>query len=148
MVVGLGGCAGLSDAPPIVGEPCVTADEADPLFSGFSLNEVNLETRGSCGERAVCLGYQFQGRASCPEGQADATSGACLTLAGDPVVVAVAPQLESRPAELAVVCSCRCDGPQPNVEYCECPSGMRCEQLVAPGAFRETEDLSGSYCVY
>lgn len=144
----LAGCAHDGEAPAIVGEPCIPADEAYPQFSGFTLGEVNLETRGSCGADAACLVHRFQGRATCPEGQS-AGGGNCVTPDGMPIVVPVERQLESRPPELAVVCSCRCDGPDPRAEYCACPSDMRCEPLIASRPLSyEPDEYGGSYCVY
>jgi hypothetical protein len=51
-----------------------------------------------------------------------------------------------RKADDAVYCSCRCDGPDDNARYCECPSGYSCVELV-----EELElgggQLAGSYCI-
>jgi hypothetical protein len=51
-----------------------------------------------------------------------------------------------RPAERSVYCSCRCDGPDPDGRYCECPSGFVCERLV-PEVTELNRELSGSYCI-
>jgi hypothetical protein len=140
----LGACSGVAgEIVPDVGEPCVVADESEPTFSGFSRREVNIEDGGSCGSKGACLVHDFQGRATCPSGQAE--EGVCSTTDGEPVVVPVAPQLPDRPAEQAMVCSCRCDGPDRNANYCSCPSGMRCIELIQGQA---TDDYAGSYCVY
>jgi len=127
--------------PARVGEPCITEDERSPDYSGASVGEVNLDASGaSCGPGLVCLGNHFQGRVTCPEGQA--AGGGCATTNGDPLRVEVRPQLESRPANLAVVCSCRCAGPARGADYCSCPSGMRCEDVASGVA----GPLAGSYC--
>jgi hypothetical protein len=57
----------------------------------------------------------------------------------------VEPQLVDRKAKKAVYCSCRCDGPDKNARYCECPSGYKCTLLneIPLGA----SQLLGSYCV-
>jgi hypothetical protein len=153
----LAGCAGLvdrgeSDSARNVGAPCVVGDEAYPTFSGFSEREVNIEDGGSCGLHAVCLVHKFRGRATCPEGQKDARAGTCQTSTGEPVTVAVTPQLPDRPAELAMICSCRCDGPDSAADYCACPDGMRCESLVygpvVESGAQPAADHVGSYCVY
>jgi hypothetical protein len=138
----------LTSRRPALGEPCVPADETFANFSGFSGFEVNIETRGSCGMTNVCLVNEFQGRVTCPSGQSGLPGDRpCATPDGAPVEVSVEPQLESRPAEQAVVCSCRCAGPTRGANYCSCPSGMRCEPLVPARDF-DYEDLAGSYCVY
>jgi hypothetical protein len=66
------------------------------------------------------------------------------TLADDPILVPVKPQLLDRRAEDAVYCSCRCDGPDPNASYCECPDGFSCVELIKLGGAGQ---LAGSYCV-
>jgi hypothetical protein len=58
----------------------------------------------------------------------------------------VQPQLESRPAERRVICSCRCDGPDRNADYCSCPRGMLCEDLIP--SQDGNEPYAGSYCTY
>jgi hypothetical protein len=140
-----GACSG-DELVPHVGEPCIVAEESEPTFSGFSQREVNIEHGGSsCGSKGVCLVHDFQGRATCPSGQAE--EGICSTPDGEPVVVPVPPQLADRPAEQAMVCSCRCDGPDANADYCACPSGMRCVELIVSQG-RATDDYAGSYCIY
>jgi hypothetical protein len=108
---------------------------------------VNIEDGGSCGASNVCLVHDFRGRATCPGGQAAGDDGACSTTQGEPVVVPVQAQLPDRPAEVGMVCSCRCDGPNPDASYCLCPDGMRCEELV-PARSGSTDAYAGSYCVY
>jgi hypothetical protein len=54
-----------------VGAPCTPEDEYGQGFSGFALQEVNVESRSFQCETRVCLVNHFQGRASCPYGQAD-----------------------------------------------------------------------------
>jgi hypothetical protein len=134
-----------------VGVACIVGDEAFPTFSGFTEGEVNIEVGGSCGLHNVCLVHEFRGRATCPEGQAD-DEGTCRTTTGEAVTVPVPAQLPDRPAELAMICTCRCDGPDRGAEYCACPSGMRCEELVYSARVGDREspfdDYAGSYCVY
>jgi hypothetical protein len=132
-----------------VGEPCVTADERFENFSGFTSGEVNIEgLGGACGSELVCLVTQFQGRVTCPAGQTADELGSCLTTEGEPVSVPVLPQLESRPAERHVICSCRCDGPDRNADYCSCPRGMQCEDLITPRSSDRNDPYAGSYCTY
>jgi hypothetical protein len=142
-----------------VGDPCIPEDEYHPNFSGYGASEVYVESRSfQCATR-VCLVNHFQGRVSCPYGQTEAD----LALAGDdprrcripgtdglqedePVALPVDPWLVERSAEQAVYCSCRCDGPEPNLDYCECPSGYACTELV-PELGLDEGNLAGSYCV-
>ena len=133
-----------------VGDPCVPEDEYSTKFAGFSADEVDMEARSMQCETRLCLVNHFQGRVSCPYGQSDErarTDPRCfLPGGGTPVTVAVAPPLLDRRAEDAVYCSCRCDGPDENARYCDCPSGYSCQPLV-PKYGLGKEELVGSYCI-
>jgi hypothetical protein len=54
-----------------VGDPCVPEDEYLTTFSGFAVGEVNVESRSFQCLTRVCLVNHFQGRVSCPFGQAE-----------------------------------------------------------------------------
>lgn len=64
----------------------------------------------------------------------------------DRIAIPVAPQLLARSADDAVYCSCRCDGPDDNARYCECPSGFSCVELVENLGLGSGQ-LAGSYCI-
>lgn len=170
-----------------VGDPCTPEDEYQTEFSGYSVTEVNVESRSFQCETRVCLVNHFQGRVSCPYGQTEQTvcdvlgaeavgcisgpSGAAktgdapdvcrvpgttglndsgATAADDVIAVEVKPQLFERQAANAVYCSCRCDGPEENARYCECPSGFACVELVDDlGSVigGGGGQLAGSYCI-
>jgi hypothetical protein len=141
-----------------VGDPCIPEDEFDPEFPGFSLGEVNVESRSYQCETRVCLVNKFQGRVSCPYGSngtppdpnATATVNhnyPCEVPAfGGYTTSPVEPQRTERPPELAVYCSCRCAGDDPNARYCECPSGFECSEVVANRG-QGASELAGSYCI-
>lgn len=129
-----------------IGDPCVPEDEYRPEFSGYSPQEVNVESRSLQCRSRVCLVNQFQGRSSCIYGQASG-SGGCKTPDGMlDVSVPVEPQLEARPVDDAVYCSCRCDGEDPDAPYCDCPDGYSCADLVPYIPIADAQ-LAGSYCV-
>jgi hypothetical protein len=144
-----------------VGDPCTPEDEFFDNFSGFSVGEVNVESRSFQCETRVCLVNKFQGRVSCPYGTngtppdptAVPTVGHNLPCEvpqfGGAVTVPVEPQLTARSPEVAVYCSCRCDGADPNARYCECPSGFECTEIISSRSNQDTEQaqLAGSYCV-
>jgi len=141
-----------------VGDPCTPEDEYFDSFSGFSLGEVNVESRSFQCETRVCLVNKFQGRVSCPYGTKgtppDPTSDVDHALPcevpgfGGSVTVPVAPQRTERPPELSVYCSCRCNGNDPNARYCECPSGFQCLEIVSDqGGDQGQTGLAGSYCI-
>ncbi len=163
------GFLALGCEPGGVGDPCTPEDEYTQDFSGFSVGEVNVESRSFQCETRICLVNHFQGRVSCPYGQTtaaiegDATTGEGPKAGNDParcripgtdgtdpvnqVTVPVQAQLEARQTDKAVYCSCRCDGPDENARYCECPSGYKCEELVKELGLSAAGQLAGSYCV-
>jgi len=152
----LGGLA-VGCEPGGVGDPCVPEDEYQPTFSGFSVEEVNVESKSFQCVTRICLVNHFRGRVSCPYGnsQSSANMGQaapppdCI-IPGDPtarIEAAVDPQLTERRADDAVYCSCRCDGPDANARYCECPSGFSCVRLVEELGIGDRGQLAGSYCV-
>lgn len=53
-----------------IGDPCVPEDEYDPNFPGFKVKEDNIESRSFQCDSRICLANFFQGRVSCPLGQA------------------------------------------------------------------------------
>ncbi|HET9953343.1 MAG TPA: hypothetical protein VFQ61_02505 [Polyangiaceae bacterium] len=136
-----------------VGDPCTPEDEYLSDFAGFSIEEVNVESRSFQCETRVCLVNHFQGRVKCPYGNAEGTPGCVIpgTSKSDPqnvVSASVDPQLKARPANNAVYCSCRCAGPEKNAKYCECPSGFTCANLVDDYKIPNSAgQLAGSYCV-
>ena len=147
-----------SESPPErgeVGAPCVPSVEYAAAFSGFEVEEVNVEIGGQAGPQGcasgVCLVNHFQGRATCPYGQTEdqaRDAPACFVPeSGVPVEVPVAPQLAERSAEHHVICSCRCAGPDPNADYCRCPSGMECREVIRDIGVPDREAYVGSYCI-
>lgn len=128
-----------------VGDPCVPEDEYRQAFGGYSKDEVNVESRSFQCETRVCLVNKFQGRVSCAYGQENANEG-CLTPDNLPIEVPVPAQLTDRRPNESVYCSCRCDGPQSNAPYCECPEGFGCKPLIDEIGLGNKQ-LAGSYCV-
>lgn len=153
--------------PGGVGDPCVPEDEYQKDFSGFSVEEVNVESRSFQCETRICLVNHFQGRVSCPYGNNTSTVNiGKMEMPGDchipgstdrieipaangaaAMSVAVDPQVKKRQAADAVYCSCRCDGPDAKARYCECPSGFSCTQLVDKLPLGKGGQLAGSYCI-
>jgi hypothetical protein len=134
-----------------VGDPCTPEDEYSASFQNFSVDEVYVESRSMQCETRLCLANHFQGRVSCPYGQtqeqAEKDPRCRVPGSNTPVSGSVNPQLSQRRATDAVYCSCRCDGPDANARYCECPSGYACQQLVPKFGFEKQAQLAGSYCV-
>lgn len=152
-----------------VGDPCVPEQEYDPAFNGFNKEEVNLESKSFQCQTRLCLVNHFQGRVSCPYGQRpDGTAptgtdtSPCVIpgteddkVVGNPadqrLLSSVPAQCIDRAADKAVYCSCRCanaDGrTDDGANYCACPDGYSCEQLVAPLGGGLNEGLTGAFCV-
>ncbi|HEU5077026.1 MAG TPA: hypothetical protein VFU02_22705 [Polyangiaceae bacterium] len=150
--------------PGGVGDPCIPEDEYRAHFSNFAASEVYVESRSFQCETRVCLVNHFQGRVSCPYGQTsedlslppDAPErcripGTDGDQAGESIDVPVKAWRVERSPDESVYCSCRCDGPDEDAQYCECPSGYSCEELVpdlgASEATRTRRQLAGSYCI-
>ncbi len=134
-----------------VGAPCTPEDEYSATFQGFSVDEVNVESASLQCESRLCLSNHFQGRVSCPYGQtkeqAENDPRCFIPGSREPVTRAVDPQLVTRRADESVYCSCRCDGPDTNARYCECPSGFSCKELVPKFGLHKQAQLVGSYCI-
>jgi len=56
-----------------VGDPCIPEDEYNPQFAGFKVTEENIESRSFQCQTRIRLVNHFQGRVSCPLGQAPPT---------------------------------------------------------------------------
>jgi hypothetical protein len=163
------GLTALGCAPGGVGDPCTPEDEYQQNFNGFQVTETNVESRSFQCETRLCLVNHFQGRVSCRLGQSsqvDDQTGKPVTTGYSPrcsipgtavstdpnsldnINVEVKPQLVHRQTEKAVYCSCRCDGPDKNARYCECPEGFQCEPLVSDlKIVSNGGQLAGSYCI-
>ena len=140
-----------------IGDPCLPEREYDDQFAAFAITEVETESRSFQCETRLCLVNHFQGRVSCtygnlnPDGTVSTEANRqCYppdnTAQNLPLTIGVEAQRYARPPSSAVYCSCRCDGPDADARYCECPSGYICEALVPPtdGA---PDQLVGSYCI-
>jgi hypothetical protein len=159
-----------------IGDPCTPEQEYDPTFAGFVEQEVSTEGESFQCQTRLCLVNHFQGRVSCPYGQGwDATgkkvtvnapaTQACTTPAGVPVTgpldssgapidtkngEAVNPQCLDRTADKTVYCSCRCadiNGNTTGGNFCSCPDGFTCTQLVSSLSAASDQGLTGAYCI-
>jgi hypothetical protein len=75
-------------------------------------------------------------------------------ITGDPTSKALAlvqPQCLSRTASKAVYCSCRCANVNGDTNdgsnYCKCPEGFACTQLVSSIGPQDNQELTGAYCM-
>jgi hypothetical protein len=137
-----------------VGAACMPNEEQNPAFPGYQISEVMVDgASGDCATN-VCLINHFRGRVSCPYGNVSG-SGTCFTPDAEHqlVTATVDPQIATAPEasagrrpDQAVYCSCRCDGPDPAAEYCQCPTGFECAALM-PDIGKGHAAYAGSYCV-
>lgn len=166
LLLGLGA---LGCAPGGVGDPCTPEDEYQQNFNGFQVTETNVESRSFQCETRLCLVNHFQGRVSCRQGQGSqldaegkplppgmyapkcsipGTAPSTDPTSLDNINVSVPAQLTERQTDKAVYCSCRCDGPDSNARYCECPEGFKCAKLVDELKITNgAGQLAGSYCI-
>jgi len=155
-----------------IGDPCTPEQEYSAQFIGFSSQEVSTEGESFQCQTRLCLVNHFQGRVSCPYGQnamgnanAPATD-ACITpgigapvtgpldTSGKPVDPkagkTVKAQCLDRTADKTVYCSCRCadlNGSTANGNFCKCPDGFTCTQLVSSLSASDDQGLTGAYCI-
>ncbi|MEO7114171.1 MAG: hypothetical protein ABI183_27265 [Polyangiaceae bacterium] len=152
-----------------VGDPCTPEAEYNTSGNGsdgFSIDEVNFESKSFQCLTRLCLVNHFQGRVSCQYGQDSSgnpppgvkngctvPNDATQKITGDPSLGAknvVNPQCTDRTADKAVYCSCRCanaDGKTDDgANYCACPDGFTCSQLVSPIG-TTNEGLTGAFCI-
>ena len=140
-----------------IGDPCIPEDEYQLYFSGYSVTEVNLESRSFQCETRLCLVNHFQGRVTCPYGQGDPAMDPkpdvqkCHvpgTSGGENVIrVPVNEQYTKRTPGDTVYCSCRCAGLDAEGRYCKCPTGFQCIPLLDYIPPLGHKELAGSYCV-
>jgi hypothetical protein len=152
-----------------VGDPCIPELEYDPNFNAFTLGDVYLESKSFQCQTRLCLVNHFRGRLTCPYGQNmaggppaggdkvcalpnqncdPATKSGCIV--GRNGNAEVPAQCSNHRADKSVYCSCRCanelNKTDDGANYCSCPDGYACKQLVAPTKLGN-EGLTGAYCV-
>jgi len=80
----------------------------------------------------------------------DCPNGNCTTVPAGAKASTVQPNCTDRTADKAVYCSCRCaniDGKTDDgANYCQCPDGFSCTQLVSPIGSANAL-LTGAYCI-
>lgn len=112
-----------------IGDPCIPEDEYNPAFGGFKVTEENIESRSFQCETRICLVNHFQGRVTCPFGQAkrpgcnpNAGAGACDAGSECKASSVYAPKCgdEGDPACVGDLV-CNTDG-----KFCSCASDAQC----------------------
>ena len=118
--------------------PYGQVEDPDAPDSGLSTCMGTTEHRNSAGCQPGGGDHQF----SC---QVPARDGSRWE---DRILPPVEPQLRNRQADDSVYCSCRCAGPDGETggEFCECPTGFACTELVDDLGLGKGQ-LAGSYCI-
>jgi hypothetical protein len=125
-----------------LGEACQPAP-ADDGADSVSVGELSFSENASCGPSNVCL----------TRAQPDENDCSTATLGPDGAcpeqrVVPVPPQLAPALPPLERLCTCRCGGFEEGAEYCSCPAGMSCRELIRTvGTNGAARDYAGSYCL-
>jgi hypothetical protein len=104
-----------------VGDPCVP--ENVPA-GGFLSGEAYLETSSVQCRTRVCIVNDLQGDPT----RIDCADEGCVS---------------QQEVDDSVYCTCRCDGPAGAADFCECPEGFECKQVLSSGGV----GIVGSYCV-
>lgn len=121
-----------------VGDPCIP--EAIPCSEdgktcGFQSTESYIESSSVQCRSRLCIVYQLDnGRNGDPPADPRNVCGPNNTSVG-----CVPPEELDR----GVHCTCRCGGPKTSVEFCECPDGFECREVLTLGG----DGIRGSYCV-
>ncbi len=158
-----------------LGNACIPESENDPNGGGAVLTDLGVDTQSTSCDTRVCLQAYFQGRVTCPYGNATSgQTGTCSAVAGmpglytldgtasgdlccpapgdaqhRPLTHPVEAQCSGRSALDSVYCSCRCDVPagvdRSTVSLCACPTGFSCLALFDNASLPLA--MRGSYCV-
>lgn len=107
-----------------IGDPCTPEDEYDPAFAGFKVTEENIESRSFQCQTRICLVNHFQGRESCPYGQAapppcDPNNPICPADSACVEASVFAPECESNDDCTSGTCD-------PERKVCVCTSVLDC----------------------
>lgn len=114
-----------------IGDPCTPEQEFNPDFPGFKVSQDFIESRSFQCQTRICLVNHFQGRVSCPMGQAapaacskdgDCGSGKCV------VSVVDAPSCESKDDCGSYDGGCNSEG-----KFCGCKAACPKEGFVCEG---------------
>jgi hypothetical protein len=140
-----------------VGDPCTPEQEYDPSFLGYSQTEVSVESKSF----QCPYGQNIDGGAPAPmpvTGCVTPATGVLVTgrdsngnIVDTTQQALVEPQCLDRTAANAVYCSCRCananGATNDGANYCQCPDGFSCTQLVPSVGTSTDQELTGAYCV-
>ena len=134
-------CADEGVGDPCIPEtiPCTPAVGDTPKKCGFNLQESYIESSSVQCRSRLCIVHKLDNDSNgtvpadptqiCPEGASKADRAAGCVTEGE--------------VSDSIFCTCRCDGPSTSVEFCQCPDGFACQEVLTLGG----DGIRGSYCV-
>jgi len=116
--------------------PCTPATETTPKKCGFNLQESYIESSSVQCRSRLCIVHKLDNdsNGTVPAdpskicGPNDDRDTGCVT--------------DEEVGE-SIFCTCRCGGPETSIEFCDCPDGFACQEVLTLGG----EGIRGSYCV-
>jgi hypothetical protein len=145
----VGACANEGVGDPCIPEtiPCSTTTNDAGVVTGkkcgFNVSESYIESSSVQCRSRLCIVHNLDNKSG---GQVPA----------DPTKVCGESPGQGQPAwtradgcvtedelSASIFCTCRCDGPSTSVEFCSCPSGFSCQEILSLGG----DGIRGSYCV-
>jgi hypothetical protein len=129
-----------------VGDPCIPekipcSEINGKTVCGYTSTESYLESSSVQCRSRICIVHQLEGvNAKNPADPtkvqtaanptAPCTDGTCVT---------------EQQLDQSVFCTCKCGGPKTSLEFCKCPGGFTCAQIIQEGL--GGVGVQGSYCV-
>jgi hypothetical protein len=127
-----------------VGDPCIpenvpckeTDDNGNCVNRGYDRSESFIESSSVQCRSRLCIVHKLKS-SNGPTQVTDPTVP-CKGDADDPDNCVKPEALDD-----SVYCTCRCGGPKTSVEFCQCPHGFECTEILKLGG----DGVKGSYCV-
>jgi hypothetical protein len=129
-------CADEGVGDPCIPEtiPCVT-DANGVKKCGFNLRESYIESSSVQCRGRLCIVHRLDNGTN-DMLPADPTNACDAN--GQPAGCVSDAQLSA-----SIFCTCRCGGPSTSLEFCDCPDGFRCDEVLTLGG----DGIRGNYCV-
>jgi hypothetical protein len=132
---GLSACADEGVGDPCIPERIPCKGVGDAMLCGYDQTESYIESSSVQCRSRLCIVHKLDNGNN---------------TVGDPTKLCTDDKHESDPTcvppealDDSVYCTCRCGGPKTSVEFCECPSGFECQEVLNLGG----DGIKGSYCV-
>jgi hypothetical protein len=122
-----------------VGDPCIPEtipckNLAGTESCGFQRTESYIESSSVQCRTRLCIVHQLD------NGTNGEIAANPTNLCGNPATKGC---VDPGVLDDSVYCTCRCNGPKTSVEFCECPDGFSCKEILSLGG----DGIKGDYCV-